>query len=135
MNLVVDSYAWIELFLGTVKGDKTKRLISEAEEIRTPDIVLAEISRKYHREQLDQRTVRARLETISSTTIVTGIDTNLALRTGPAYLELMEKAKRERLDSPSLFDAIILATARQHDSSVITGDKHFRGLPETIFLH
>ena len=131
----MDSYSWIELFLGTVKGDETKRLISEADETRTPDIVLAEISRKYHREQLDNRTVRARLETISSATIVTGIDANLALRTGPTYLELKEKAKRERLDTPSLFDAIVLATAREYDSSVITGDEHFRGLPETIFLH
>lgn len=131
----MDSYAWIELFLGTAKGEKTKRLILEAEEIRTPDIVLAEISRKYHREELDHQSLRARLETISSTTIVTGIDTDLAVRAGPIYLELVEKAKRERLNRPSLFDAIVLATAREYDASVVTGDEHFRDLPETIFLH
>ena len=131
----MDSYAWIELFLGTTKGEKTKRLISEAEEIRTPDIVLAEISRKYHKEELNHQSLRARLETISSTTAVTGIDTNLAVRTGPIYLELVEKAKREHLNSPSLFDAIVLATAREYGSSVVTGDEHFRDLPETIFLH
>jgi len=131
----VDTYAWIELFLGTAKGERTKRLISEAEEVRTPDIVLAEISRKYHREALDPQSLRARSETISSTTIVTGIDTNLAVRAGPIYLELVEKAKREHLNSPSLFDAIVLATTREYDSSVVTGDEHFRDLPETIFLH
>jgi len=130
----VDSYAWIELFLGTTKGETTKRLISEAEEVRTPDIVLAEISRKYHREALDLQSLRARLETISSTTIVTGIDTNLAVRAGPIYLELVEKTKREHLSSPSLFDAIVLATAREYGSRVVTGDEHFRSLPETIFL-
>ena len=130
----MDSYAWIELFLGTAKGDKTRRLILEADEVRTPDIVLAEIARKYHREQIDLKTLRARLETVSSTSIVTGINTNLALRTGPAYMELTEKAKREHLDSPSLFDAIVLATTRAYSSSVVTGDKHFRGLTETIFL-
>ena len=134
MNLVVDSYAWIELFLGTAKGDRTKRLISEAEEIRTPDIVLAEVARKYHTEQPDNVTLRARLETISSTSVVTEIDTSLAIRTGPAYLELMQKAKREHLNDPSLFDAIVLATAREYSSRVVTGDEHFRGLPETIFL-
>ncbi len=110
-------------------------MISEAEEIRTPDVVLAEISRKYHREQIDLKTLRARLETISSTTIITGIDANLAIRTGPTYLELTKKAKRERLDTPSLIDAIVLATAREHRSNVVTGDEHFRGLSETIFLH
>lgn len=131
----MDSYAWIELFLGTDKGEKTRRLILEAEQVRTPDIVLAEISRKYHREKVDQRTVRSRLETISSTTNITGIDASLALRAGPTYLELMEKARRERLRTPSLFDAIVLATAREYGSSLITGDEHFRSLPETIFLH
>ena len=134
MNLVVDSYAWIELFLVTVRGERTKHLISEAEEVRTPDIVLAEIARKYHRERVDNGTLRARLETISSASAVTGIDTNLAIRTRPAYLELMEKAKRERLNHPSLFDAIVLATAREYSSSVVMGDEHFRGLTETIFL-
>lgn len=130
----MDSYAWIELFLGTAKGEKTKRLILEAEEVRTPDTVLAEISRKYYREQIDLKSVRARLETVSSTSIVTRIDTNLAIRTGLVYQELTEKAKREHLDSPSLFDAIILATAREYSSNVVTGDEHFRGLTETIFL-
>jgi predicted nucleic acid-binding protein len=78
--------------------------------------------------------VRARLETVSSASIVTGIDTNLAIQTGAAYLELKEKAKREHLAPPSLFDAIVLATGREYGSRVITGDEHFRGLPETIFL-
>lgn len=135
MNLVVDSYAWVELFLGTAKGEETRGLILEAEEIRTPDIVLAEISRKYYREKLDPKTVKARLETISSATMVTGIDTSLALRTGPAHKELLEMAKLEHLETPSLFDAIVLATAREYDSNVVTGDEHFRSLPETIFLH
>ena len=134
MNLVVDSYAWIELFLGSGKGDRTNKLISDAEEVRTPDIVLAEISRKYHREKVDHRTVKSRLEAISSATMITAVDTTLALRAGPIYSELVEKAKLERLGTPSLFDAIVLATAREYGSRVVTGDEHFRGLPETIFL-
>ena len=131
----MDSYAWIEIFLGTAKGERTRQLISKAEEIRTPDIVLAEISRKYYREHLEAKTVRARLETITSTTIVTGIDTNLALQARTTYLELVKKAKLEHLSTPSLFDAIVLATAREYDSNVVTGDEHFRDLPETILLN
>ena len=72
---------------------------------------------------------------MSSASIVTAIDSNLAIRTGPSYLELREKARREHLVPPSLFDAIVLATSREYDSRVVTGDEHFLGLPETIFLH
>ena len=34
----------------------------------------------------------------------------------------------------SLIDAIILSAARANNSKILTGDKHFRGLKETIFL-
>jgi predicted nucleic acid-binding protein len=134
LNLVLDSYAWIELFLGGEKGEKVKQLISDADEVRTPSIVLAEVSRKYHRENVDEKRIKSRLETISSTSILTSVDTLVALKAGRAYLELAEKAKQERRRPPSLFDAIVLATARQHDSKVLTGDEHFKSFPETIII-
>ncbi len=102
--------------------------------MRTPDIVLAEISRKYHREKADEKRVKSRLETIDSTTLVTPVDAEVALKAGRAYLELVDKARKERLRSPSLFDAIVLATARVYDSKVITGDEHFEKLPEAILI-
>ncbi len=132
MKLIVDSYAWIELFLGGRKGETVRRMIVEAEEVRTPDIVLAEISRKYRRENADDKKVRSRLQTIASTSLVTPIDVEIALRAGTAFLELTQKAKKENRRSPSLFDAIVLATARTYASKVLTGDEHFQTLPETI---
>lgn len=134
MKLVVDSYAWVELFLGSERGQRVNRTIVEAEEVRTPDIVLAEISRKYHRENVDEKKVRSRLQTINTASLVTPIDTEVAFKAGEAFLELSEKAKKEKLRSPSLFDAIILATARVYTSKVLTGDEHFEKLPETILI-
>ena len=134
MNVVVDSYAWIELFLGSEKGEKVNEIMLGAEEIRTPDIVLAEISRKYQREKLNEKRVKSRLETISSASLVTPVTPTIALKAGRAYFELSEKAKRERRRSPSLFDAIILAMAREYDSKVLTGDQHFESLQETILI-
>jgi predicted nucleic acid-binding protein len=132
LNLVVDSYAWVEIFLGSEKGKQVKQLILEADEVRTPDVVLAEIARKYRRENIDDKRVKSRLDTITSTSLVTPIDASLAMKASKAYVDLAEKAKLEKLRSPSLFDAIILATAREFDARVITGDEHFQGLPETI---
>jgi len=134
LNVVVDSYAWIELFLGSEKGEKVQQIMLGAEEIRTPDIVLAEISRKYQREKINEKRVKSRLEVIGSTSLVTPVTITIALRAGRAYFELTEKAKRERRRSPSLFDAIVLATAREYDSKVLTGDQHFESLPETVLI-
>jgi len=63
------------------------------------------------------------------------IDEKLALETGKAYLELVKHAKNIGLrQKPSFVDAIILATARKLQAKIITGDKHFKGLKETIWI-
>ncbi|PVU69214.1 PIN domain nuclease, partial [Sulfolobus sp. SCGC AB-777_L09] len=57
----MDSYAWIELFLGSEKGKKVIEIVSSADEVITPDLVLAEIGRKYIREGANEKEVRNRL--------------------------------------------------------------------------
>jgi predicted nucleic acid-binding protein len=106
--------------------------MAEADEVRTPDVVLAELSRKYLREKAEVSTVRSRLETITSASLVTPVGVDVAVKAGEAFLELADRAAKQRRRAPSLFDAIVLATARVHDSKVLTGDEHFEGLSETI---
>ena len=132
MKLVVDSYAWLELFLGSQKGLKVSQMITDADEVRTPDVVLAEISRKYMREKAEKGTVKSRLETITSASLVTPVEIEVAMKAGEASIELAARAAEQKRRAPSLFDAIVLATARVHDSKVLTGDEHFEGLPDTI---
>ena len=107
-------------------------MMADAEELRTPDIVLAEISRKYVRERAETSRVRSRLETITSASLITPVETEIAMKAGETFVELAERAAKQRRRAPSLLDAIVLATARVYDSKVLTGDEHFEGLPETI---
>jgi predicted nucleic acid-binding protein len=53
MKIVIDSYAWVEHFLGSKKGQKKKEILDNADEVYTPDFVLAEIARKYVREKVE----------------------------------------------------------------------------------
>jgi predicted nucleic acid-binding protein len=46
----------------------------------------------------------------------------------------MREAKKEDFTTPSLFDAIPLAAARLLRAKILTGDEHFRNLPETIWM-
>jgi predicted nucleic acid-binding protein len=134
VKIVADSYAWIEVFLGSAAGDDARRSMLEAEEVFTPDTVLAEIARKYHREGVADATIKKRLGSILEASEALGIDGEVALAAGKAYLELESKARDERLRKPSLFDAIVLAEARIQGAKVLTGDRHFAGLPETLWL-
>ncbi|MCS7124786.1 MAG: PIN domain-containing protein [Candidatus Bathyarchaeota archaeon] len=132
--VVVDSYAWIEIFIGSVQGEKAMEAIQKAEEAYTPDIVLAEIARKYMREGAKENLIQQRLKTIEETTEVTPIDTQTAIESAKCHLQLTEKAKKENLTAPSLFDAIILATAKTLNAKLITGDQHFKGLNQTLWI-
>ncbi|MEM2953596.1 MAG: PIN domain-containing protein [Candidatus Bathyarchaeia archaeon] len=132
--VVVDSYAWVEIFIGSGKGEKAKEAIQKAEEAYTPDIVLAEIARKYMREGAKENAIQQRLRTIEETTEITPIDTETAIETTKCYIQLIEKAKKENLKTPSLFDAIILATAKTLNAKLITGDQHFKDLSQTLWI-
>jgi predicted nucleic acid-binding protein len=131
---VIDAYAWIELFIGSKQGLEIKETLEKAEEIYTPGTVLAEIARKYIREGVDEKTVDARLQLIASSSIITNLDVDIALEAAKCYSELVTRAKRSKLNTPSLFDAIVLGTCKTLKSKVISGDEHFRNLPETIWV-
>jgi predicted nucleic acid-binding protein len=134
VKIVADTYAWIELFIGSEKGKKGKEVLVNADIIYTPDIVLAEIARKYLREGVVETVIIERLQLIIKTSHVVTIGSGIALESAKAYLELREKAKRERLREPGLFDAILLAVGRVCSAKVLTGDEHFRDLKETIYM-
>lgn len=135
MRIVIDSYAWIELFSGSLKGNKVKEVLESADELYTPDIVLAEIARKYIREGVKDSIVKTRLEQISANSHITSLDSKLAFESAKCYLELAENARKNKLNLPSLFDAIILATGRARNAKVLTGDLHFKSLPETVWVN
>ena len=134
MKIVTDSYAWIEHFIGSDKGRKVDQILKNAEEVYTPDTVLAEIARKYVREGTEPKVVHQRLEEIGEASNIIFIDTRLATSAAVSYIELEDFAKQNKLNRPSLFDAIVLATGKSIKAKILTGDSHFKNLPETIWL-
>ena len=134
MKTVVDSYAWIEHFIGSEKGGKVDEILQNSDEIYTPDAVLAEIARKYAREGVEEQIIYTRLQQIEDASDIVGLDAELALEAAKCYLEMEADAKKRKLTLPSLFDAVVLATGKSLDAKILTGDQHFKGLAETLWL-
>lgn len=132
--MVVDAYAWFELFLGGSRGGKVREVVENADNVYTPDTVLAEISRKYLRENIAEKIVRERLSVVQVASRIVHITPELAVSASRAYFELFDRAKKKRLSSPSLFDGIVLGVTRLKGAKVLTGDPHFKDLPETIWI-
>jgi len=134
VKIVIDAYAWVEIFIGSKKGDKAREELKKADETYTPDVVMAEIARKYLREGIEEQTVLERLKAIEEASDIAPIDKDVALESAKCYMQFSEKAKTRALRLPSLFDAIVLATARLLNAKVVTGDEHFKDMPETLWI-
>ncbi|HLD37116.1 MAG TPA: type II toxin-antitoxin system VapC family toxin [Candidatus Nanoarchaeia archaeon] len=119
--IVFDSYAWIEYFSGSDKGNIVKNIIESKDEILTPAICIAEIKRKYIKEKKEHE---PRLKFIILRSKVIKIDLNIALMAA----SLSEKHKLY------IIDALIYASALAVNSELLTGDQHFKGLGKIKFL-
>jgi len=129
---IIDAYAWIEYFRASKHGEHAKKYI-ESEVSATPTIVVSEISRKLLSEiELGNETQEGRLkrmEFMRATSQIIDLNFEIAAEAGEIDLEMKKKVK-----GWGLADSIILCTARSAKGNVITGDEHFRGLEETVFI-
>ena len=119
--IVFDSYAWLEYFSGSKKGKVVKEIIDGSEEILTPSICVAEIKRKYLREN---KNPQSRLKFIISRSKVIKIDFNISILAA----DLSYKYKLY------MIDALVYASGVHTNSKILTGDQHFKKLDKVKFL-
>lgn len=131
-NFVIDSYAWIEYFIGSRRGSSVRHYV-EKEESATPTIVIAEISGKLLNEVIARRETATgrdnKLDFIKTSTLVVELTEEIARLAG----EITVKRKKI-VKSWGTADSIILATARKEGAKVVTGDKHFIDLKDEIIF-
>jgi len=127
MELIIDSYAWVEYFNGSEKGDVLRKLfLKEDNSFFTVECCLAEIKGWALRENQDfdkiLRVIRANSEILEMSE-QDWID---------AAVERFEQRKKQK--DFGMFDAAILAKQKEKRCKVISGDKHFKGLKGVVFL-
>ncbi|HEV2519325.1 MAG TPA: PIN domain-containing protein [Thermoplasmata archaeon] len=134
MTVIIDSDAWIEFFTAGQQGPKVKEVLGGGRPAVTPDLVLAEVCRKFDRDGLDRPTIESRLRVMRGLSGIAEISLAVALAVPQADKDLRATARAKRTNMPGLGDAIILATARARNGTVLTGDPHFKDIPETEWL-
>lgn len=125
MKIVFDTFAWIEFFEGTKKGEKVSEYL-ENNEIITPLIVLLELSYKADKEKWDCKKI---LNFIKINSKIAGVNEEFVLNFGGLYNKTKQKIK-----GIGFADIIILKTAIQNNAKVLTGDPHFSKIDEAIIL-
>jgi len=129
MRYVVDSFAWLEYFMGTDAGEKARKIIdSSADEKLTPTICVAEIYAKVLRVEGLERAELQRAF-IKSRSALVSLTEEIAIEAAKVDVEMKKKVA-----GWGLADSIVLGTARRKKAKVLTGDEHFLNMPETTFI-
>lgn len=126
-RIVIDTYAWVEYFRGSVEGERAAKIIDSDHELFTPTIVIAELSDKYRRENLVGIWEKERLEFLHLKSTIINLDSEIADLAGKIKLE-----KRKKYPGIRLADCVIIATGSKLDAQILTGDKHIKNEPHSI---
>jgi predicted nucleic acid-binding protein len=122
---VIDTFAWIEYFAGSARGEKARPYIEKGDAI-TPALVIAEFTDKYVRERMNPDD---RLKFMRIKTVIAPLDDETAEEAGRISAE-----RRPKVKGWGLVDSCVLATARLKGTKVVTGDGHFEGLIEAVMI-
>ena len=118
---LLDSFAWIEYFMGSKRGAKVKDYVEGNEPVYTPSICLTEIKTRYLRDKKDPTT---RINLITERSFIITLDKEIAL----SAADTKQKHKLRTID------AIIYATAQHKNLTLVTGDQHFKNLPNVEII-
>lgn len=119
-TIVVDSFAWIEYADGSTAGEIAREYIEGPSSLITPAIVVAELSDKATRTDRRDDWVGRLFPFIRRQTTIAPLTPGLADRAGELKWSL-----REASPEVGLADALVLATAREAEALVLTGDPDF----------
>ncbi len=127
MIYIIDSYAWIEYFIGSEKGKVLKKLfLDKKNKFLTVECCLAEIMgwSLVNNQDFDQlfKIIRANSNIIQ----ITKYDWIEAAK------ERFEQRKTQK--DFGLIDAVILKKQKELNCRVISGDKHFKNLKNVVFI-
>lgn len=118
---LLDTCVWIEIILGDSLGEVFKPLYLDKQNILLPNLVQFELQRwalcQYSEAKVNQITLTLR-------------ETNVVQTSERIVLLAAELTSKYKLHA---MDALIYATALEHDAQLVTCDAHFKDLPQVDY--
>jgi predicted nucleic acid-binding protein len=121
IGYVIDTWVWVEYWRG---NGEVKEWIEDRSPLFSSTISFAEVVRYFITEGRDPETILTCLKDIRVRCTVVPVDETIATLAG--HLKNREVQ--------GIADSIILATARNGNHQVVTGDPHFKDMPDAVYL-
>lgn len=118
---VLDTCVWIEIVLASPLGKRFNALLADKQSVLVPSMVQFELRRWALREY----------EASRADFIVLALREAVIVQTGERVAFLAaDLARKHKLYA---LDALIYATALEHDAQLVTCDAHFKDLPQVDY--
>ncbi len=118
---LLDSFAWIEYLSGSQRGTKVKRYVEGGESLYTPSVCLTEVKTRYLK---DSRDPADSLNFVMERSFVLPLTQEIALLAADV---------KQRYGLHTV-DALVYATGESRNIVVVTGDQHFKNLPNVEII-
>jgi predicted nucleic acid-binding protein len=118
---LLDSFAWIEYFIGSKRGARARNYVEGSEPLYIASICLTEVKSRYLR---DKRDPTDTMELIMERSFIVPLNKEIAL--------LAADVKKEH--TLHTIDAIVYATAQHKGLTLVTGDQHFADMPNVEMI-
>ena len=125
MKYLIDAYAGIEYLEGSDAGKRIREIVAMHEAI-TLSITVAEVISKVKRKGLDEKVA---YDALMSNSVIIDFSSSTARSGGLIHAEI-----RKSVPNFGLVDSLLLAVARENKIKIVTGDHHFAGFKEAVFI-
>ncbi|MFH1257903.1 MAG: PIN domain-containing protein [Candidatus Micrarchaeota archaeon] len=123
--MLFDTYAWVELLLATEKGSR----VAELMKAENPSISIASIPELVSWTLRNGKDHEMILHKVKSVAVVLPLSNQIAELAGE-----MHYRTKQRIHDWGMVDSMIYSTALTYDLKFVTGDPHFEGMRNVIFL-
>lgn len=127
-GILIDTYTWIEIFRNSPWGWQALEFIEKNSPLAVSVLTLYELQYRFNDLYGEEKT-GSFITTILTHAEVIPVDMQIAIAAGT-----IRTGQKKKGNGMGAVDCLILATARIHNLNVLTGDRHFDGLEETIIL-
>lgn len=121
---IVDSSGWIEYLADGPKAEKYAAYLDHPQKLLLPSIIVYEVNKKLLRERGKNSADLFLSQAYGFADRLVALDLPISILASRLSLEYQLP----------MADAIIYATSRTHNSSLITSDDHFANLPGVVFI-
>ncbi len=130
-GVVFDTYAWIEYIADAKHAGKISELLngSRYKQKATPATAIAEITEKLFREGVVRSKIEQINRFIASKTSIIHCDNEVAFRAGE-----LNSVQKKNIKDWGMLDSLNYAVARMLNCKFVTGDPHFRGFKDIIWI-